>query len=191
MTSKLPQTKFEAEWQRVKREQFEVPGKPKIRPVFFSPDHGIMAALDPFPKFTDQFMVAPATGTPGKRAYFHDLAPTDRQKLHYVADAIGEVLLRRNVDLDLKVEAEPSHRSPVEHIEGHGIPDHPHIVVFGAFRSEGGRLYGHEPYHDSTPVLPDLSSEALDKTALYYSLELRFPEIERGLRALESIRRDL
>jgi hypothetical protein len=99
--------------------------------LFLSKRHGVMAAVDTFPRMPLQSVVATQYGTPGQPAHFNLLPQPVKRKLLEVADAIGAKILSN---------CTPDQRA-ITHIEGYGINDHPHIVLFAAERKQGAELY--------------------------------------------------
>ena len=99
--------------------------------LFRSDTHRVFAAVDAFPRLPYQCVVAPFYGNPGKPAHFNNLDPQLQMKLFLVASAIGQKVLRHCTD----------QQRAVTHIEGFGITDHPHILVFAAERKQGANLY--------------------------------------------------
>lgn len=90
-----------------------------------------MAVADPYAKFPLHTVVAPRDGNMDEEVHFSDLPDATRRLLHVLADAVGE---------KIKQHCKPEQRV-ITHIEGFGIPDHAHIVLFAAERSEGRQLY--------------------------------------------------
>ncbi len=177
------ETVFEERWRLIKEGRLEPFHKnPRIYPVFVSEEHEIMAFVDPFGKFNDHIVAAPARGNFGVRTYFNQL-PTHRQlQLHAVIGAVGAVMLERHGS-DNVVAKVPEQQSPVAHTEGNGVQDHAHTSIFAGFRSEGSRLYNAEP----TLVVPepDLSTEALAATQEYYADMLASYNVEEQLSNLQ------
>jgi hypothetical protein len=99
--------------------------------LFVSRRHHVMAAVDAFPRLPLQAVVAPQFGTKGKPAHFNALPPEMRRKLHEVADTVGGMIMQR---------CEEGQRA-MTHIEGFGVSDHPHIVLFAAEQGQGANLY--------------------------------------------------
>ncbi|HET8709532.1 MAG TPA: hypothetical protein VFL85_04625, partial [Candidatus Saccharimonadales bacterium] len=99
--------------------------------LFHSEDHGVMAVADAFPKLPLQLVVAPKHGSDMEQAAFEDLPVFTRLVLHTVADAM-QAKIRRYCTLG---------QMPVRHIEGRGVPNHPHIVLFAGEKGQGKDLY--------------------------------------------------
>ena len=102
--------------------------------LFLSERHGIMAAVDTFPRLPLQSIVATRVGTKGVPAHFNLLPRPLKRKMFEVADAVGEKILQH---------CSPAQRA-ITHIEGYGVSDHPHIVLFAAERKQGTDLYAGE-----------------------------------------------
>jgi diadenosine tetraphosphate (Ap4A) HIT family hydrolase len=99
--------------------------------LFLSERHGVMAAVDAFPRMPLQSVVAPQFGTKGQASHFNLLPTVTKRKLLEVADAVGQKILQH---------CTPEQRV-ITHIEGYGIDDHAHIVLFAAERKQGANLY--------------------------------------------------
>ena len=99
--------------------------------LFMSERHGIMAAVDTFPRLALQSVVAPRYGTPGTPAHFNLLPRPLKRKLFEVADAVAEKILHN---------CDPNQRTTT-HIEGNGVKDHAHIVVYASEPKQGADLY--------------------------------------------------
>jgi len=99
--------------------------------LFLSQRHGIMAAIDTYPRMPLQCVVAPTVNDANVEGHFNRLPSGMRQKMHEVADTLGEKVLACCT----------SGQRPITHIEGFGVADHPHIVVFAAERGQGADLY--------------------------------------------------
>lgn len=119
--SEFTQTVFEKAWRKDDSGLY----------LFRSEKHEVMALADPFPKLSLQTVIAPSEGLKGENVHFNTLPRSARRKLHEVSDAIGE---------KMATHLGPNERV-VTHIEGFGVPDHAHIVMFAAERKEGEALY--------------------------------------------------
>src|SRR5687768_7611405 len=94
--------------------------------LFRSERHEIMAAVDTFPKMPLQAVVAPRTGYKGQQAHFNLLPHPVKRKLLEVADAVGSKILQQC----------SINQRAITHIEGYGVEDHPHIVLFAAEKKQ-------------------------------------------------------
>jgi hypothetical protein len=147
--STLKRTIFEGVWD----------DKPEEH-LFKSDKHGVMAAVDAYPRLALQVIVAPRDGEYGNKLHFHSLDPVIRGKMRIVADVMGAKMLE-NCDADQRV---------IEHVEGFNIDNHAHMLLAVARRSEGALLY----------TGPDLGAVAVQNTLQV----LRFtPEEEFALEA--------
>lgn len=99
--------------------------------LFISERHGVMAAVDAKPRLPLQSVIAPQHGTPGKPAHFNLLPTPTKLKMLEVADTLGRKMLQH---------CAPQQRA-MTHIEGFGVADHAHIVMFAAERGQGADSY--------------------------------------------------
>jgi hypothetical protein len=99
--------------------------------IFKSAQFGVMAVADAFAKFPYQVVVAPKNGSAGEAVCFSDLPRYTKRTLHEVADAVEEKIAAQCGDAE----------RVITHTEGFGVPDHAHIVLFGAERRQGEALY--------------------------------------------------
>lgn len=122
--------------------------------LFLSERHGVMAAVDAFPRMPLQSVIAARFGTKGVQQHFNLLPRILKRKMHEVADAVGEKILRH---------CEPT-QNVITHIEGRGVTDHAHIVVCAGEKDEGLNLY---------------KGECLGLTAVQHTIEvIRFTHVE-------------
>ena len=103
--------------------------------IFKSAQFGVMAVADAFAKFPYQVVVAPKNGSAGEAVRFSDLPRYTKRTLHEVADAVEEKIAAQCGDAE----------RVITHTEGFGVPDHAHIVLFGAERRQGEALYTGSP----------------------------------------------
>lgn len=99
--------------------------------LYLSERHKVLMAVDPFAKLPLQSVIAPTTGSAGQESHFDELPFRTQLKLHAASSFIGKKMLEL---------CEPGERV-IKHIEGFGVPDHPHIVTYVAERGQGRDLY--------------------------------------------------
>jgi len=157
-----------------------------IRPIFISERHRIMALIDPFAKFKHHVVIAPAEGAPGTIAYFQELDPSRQSQLRYVSDQVGRLIFNRFGSVTGNRELPD--RRVVDHTEGFAVPDHPHIVVFSARRTEGARLYGHDPKSERALETYNNTPHELDamQDSLVFDPDYKLA-VEQGLDSLRSV----
>lgn len=118
-----PTTIFEGVWQQ-----------PSGHFLFRSERHRVMAVADTRPRMPLQVVVAPADGTPGKKAHFYDLKLSQQRRLLEVGLAVGSKILNH---------CNPGQRSMCT-LEGFGVEDHPHIVYYAGERGQGKDRYNED-----------------------------------------------
>jgi hypothetical protein len=146
----------ETVFQKVSREYDEwtgtgSQGRPPARLAFGHPD--VRVWVDPFRKLPGTVVVVPREGTPGKDAYLHDLPAHRLDQMSRVRVAFGRKMLAI------------TGVRPIEHVEGYGVPDHAHVVMFPAARGEGRALYESV----ERPGAEELEAE-LDTTLALYGM---------------------
>jgi len=109
--------------------------------LFRSDEYNVIALADPYPKLPLQMVIAPSEGSAGMNVHFAELPRSMKRRLHEVSDAFGEKMLTVLSQDQRAIVDEVSGQEPHVHIEGFGIRDHAHIVMFGAERRQGERLY--------------------------------------------------
>lgn len=119
-------------FQRVFREydEWEMSGQRGPRPsrvAFRHPD--VSALVDPFRKLPGTIVVIPKEATPDAEHHLADLPPSRRMQLALVCQEFGKKII------------EHAGVRAIEHVEGYGVPDHAHIVIFPAAKGEGKALY--------------------------------------------------
>lgn len=153
-------------------------GDPPAQVLFRSKQYGYTAVVDRFRKLKYTSVVFPDEGTPQRTALVANLPPSRAYGLFAVTQAISAKILKITGTMPAPyIDGKPpeGRTVPVSHIEGFGVADHPHIVLFPGKRGEGKRLYEADVPQPTPEELDEVWSTLLltgsDKEALELQLE--------------------